>query len=91
MDRTCRDCRHWQRFDLPTTDSSTEQGVLVGRITGDEYSPYRLEDGETREWGICARSAERDSPMFTADASGYFSSLSTRAGFSCSEFTARDA
>ncbi len=85
----CRDCKHWTRFDLHP-DALSERTELAERLDSATWdSNSHLPEGLDREWGICARPTEKGAPMFTVDASGYYSSLSTLATFSCSEFGGR--
>lgn len=68
---SCHDCRFWTAY---TVDTDLRYFI----------APDHLGDlGDKAEWGTCGREFEPDPPMYTNDASAYFSALRTRATFSC--------
>lgn len=57
----------------------------------DQYANPRPDDtGWPDQWGTCQREHEPGSPMFTNDASDYFSALRTKAAFHCNAFAPPD-
>lgn len=72
---TCRDCRYWTAWadDNDRRHINPPDGLVIGESV----------------WGTCGREWEPNPPMFTNDASEYFSALRTRAEFSCSAWEAR--
>lgn len=79
---TCVDCRFWERLDLRTGPGSHYEDGALFYLRSDEGEAA----ADPATWGVCHRQDEPGAPMFTVDASEYYSSLSTRAEFSCSEF-----
>lgn len=88
-DRVCNSCRYWQQLAAIDDDELgwRERGIIEeGGFFGARGHDTTPDTSKT--WGVCRREDFEDPPMFTVDASGYYSTLSTQAGFSCSEHQA---
>ena len=79
---SCANCKFWRPID-PDFRKRSENG--------DRYFYLPEDDPQSHlSWGTCQREVEPSPPMFTQDASEYFSALRTLATFSCSAFELRE-
>ena len=71
MSEACANCKHWQPY-----------------AEYDSYFMFPYEHGvdEGARWGTCGREHAPNPPMFTNDASLYFSALRTLSGHHCKEW-----
>lgn len=67
--QSCRSCRFWT--------------PLVEDRYRFDFPSWDGQEYDERDWGTCGRESEPGSPMFTNDASQYFSALRTLASHGC--------
>ncbi len=92
---TCRECNHWQgivflsrKWDEPhppvPVGEVYENWEVPDRIGPDNDSP--LDISRDSKWGHCKREYQPGTPMFTIDASNYYSVLRTQDTFHCAAY-----
>jgi hypothetical protein len=85
----CETCRFWEpvKINEKYPDLAADRYFDVpGWVPGtEEYEAdaVREEWGELADWGTCVRQDHRSSPMFTNDASDFFSALRTKSTHHC--------
>ena len=88
-DSNCATCKHWDTGEtyclviptwVPGVDPSYDEMSWEER---NRMRRHNIEFEWGREWGTCKRQEAPGSPMFTNDASEYFSALRTKPSHSC--------
>lgn len=80
MTPTCGSCHYWD--PITADEEYFNPPPIGGKRSVDKWADW------PGEWGTCARESYPGSPMFTNDASDYFSALRTRSTHYCSAYQA---
>ena len=90
MNGTCKDCRHWLRYE-PAAEPWERVTTDFPMATEDAFT-----EGHIQPAGACAlthsngtRAKDESTDAFAADGEGYFGILATAPHFGCNQFAAR--